>query len=86
MSGSVVVRVSQATARRAGLSTRTLIDRDVRCYGEHTATVRLKPSRATARKLRRAARGKRTVRLEVRVRMVDLGQPAQTARRTITLR
>ncbi len=86
MSGSVVVRVSQATARRAGLSTRTLIDRDVRCYGEHTATVRLKPSRSTARKLRRAARGKRTVRLQVRVRMVDLGQPAQTARRTITLR
>ena len=38
------------------------------------------------RKLRRGARGKRTVRLQVTVRMVDFGQPAQTARETITLR
>ena len=86
MSGSVVLRVSRATARRLGLGSRTLLDRDVRCYGEHTLTVRLKPSKAIMRKLRRGARGKRTVRLEVRVRMVDFGHPAQTARDTITLR
>ena len=86
MSGRVTLRVSPATARSLELGRRTLAQRDVRCYGEHTATVRLKPSRSIMRKLRKGARGKRTVKLRLAVRMVDFGRPAQEAAKTITLR
>ena len=44
MSGEVTLRVSKATARKLKLGSRTLAERDVRCYGEHTVTVRLKPN------------------------------------------
>ena len=86
MSGRVTLRVSPATARSLGLGRRTIAQRDVRCYGEHTATVRLKPTRSITRKLRKGARGKRTVKLRLTVRMVDFGRPAQEATKTITLR
>ena len=66
MSGTATLRVSAATARSLQLGRRTLAEPDVRCYGEHTATVMLKPSKPLMRKLVRGARGKRTVRLTSR--------------------
>ena len=50
----------------------------MRCYGEHTATVRLKPSKALLRKLRKGTAGSKSVKLTVAVAMEDLGGPAQT--------
>ena len=55
----------------------------MKCYGAHTATVRLRASKATRRKLVQGARGKRTVKLLLTTTMEDLGQPAKTVRRTI---
>ena len=86
MSGEATLRVSKAKARRLGLRSRKLAERDVRCYGEHTATVRLKPGKAALRKLRKGAAGDKRVQLKVTVKMEDLGKPAQTANATVTLR
>ena len=70
---------------RSRLGRRTVSDRDVRCFGAHTATVRLKPSRSTARKLRRRP-GQAHRAAPGRGADGRLGKPAQTAHRTITLR
>ena len=86
MSGRVKLGVSAVTARRLGLGRRTLAQRDVRCYGRHTATVRLKPARSIMRKLRKGVRSNHTVKLRLTVAMADFGRPAQEARKTITLR
>jgi hypothetical protein len=86
MSGRVTLRVSKATRRKLKLGSRTIARRNVRCYGEHTATVRLKANKSTRRKLRKGAAGRKTVKLRLTVTMEDLGRPAQTIRRTVTLR
>ena len=86
MSGEVTLRVSKATARKLKLGARTLAERNVRCYGEHTVTVRLKANKAARRKLRKGAAGSKSVKLRVAVAMEDLGRPAQTSSRTVTLR
>jgi hypothetical protein len=69
--------------RRLKLGTRTLAGRTVRCFGAHTATVKLKPSKTLARAL---TKGRGSVKATLTVRMADFGQPARTVRRTITLR
>ena len=86
MSGRVTLRVTKATARKLRLRSSTVATRDVRCYGEHTATVRLKASKSTRRKLRKAAAGKQSVKLHLSATMEDLGRPAQTIGKTVTLR
>jgi glucose/arabinose dehydrogenase/type 1 glutamine amidotransferase len=83
MSGTAKLTVSRATARKLDLGSRTIGSREVRCWGAHTATVTLKPSKSVARKLRDASG---SIRLRLAVRMQDLGQPARTATKTITLR
>jgi hypothetical protein len=83
MSGTAKLTVSRATARKLDLGSRTIRSREVRCWGAHTATVTLKPSKSVARKLRDASG---SIRLRLAVRMQDLGQPARTATKTITLR
>jgi hypothetical protein len=86
MRGSASLTVSGSTRRKLRLSTRTLAGRTVRCFGAHTATVVLKPSKALARRLTAGRRSVRSVRLTLTVRMADFGQPARTVKRTITLR
>ena len=46
MTGTAQLHVSAATARKLQLGRRTVASRSVRCYGEHTATVTLKPAKA----------------------------------------
>jgi glucose/arabinose dehydrogenase/type 1 glutamine amidotransferase len=86
MQGTARLTVSEKVARKLKLASRTIARRDVRCYGEHSATVRLRASKATRRKLVKGARGSRTVKLLLTTTMVDLGQPAKTVRRTVTVR
>ena len=83
MSGTAKLTVSSATARKLKLGRRTLKSTSVRCWGAHTATVTLKPSKSLGRKL---AKGKGSVKLQLAVRMLDFGKPAQTITKTITLR
>ena len=68
MSGTATLRVSKATARKLKLGSRTLAERDVRCYGEHTATVRLKPAKAAAAQAPQGRGGDKSVKLTSRSR------------------
>jgi PKD repeat protein/type 1 glutamine amidotransferase/glucose/arabinose dehydrogenase len=86
MSGTAKLTVSRSVSRKLRLGTRTIKSVTVQCYGQHTATAVLKPSKAVARKLQKGARGKGNVRLELSVQMRDLGQPAQTTSKSVTLR
>lgn len=89
MSGSAALTVSRKTARRLKLGRRTIDSTAVRCYGEHTARVTLKPARSLRRKLnrwRRSGRGPRSLRVRLAVEMLDFGKPAQTTTETIRVR
>ena len=60
----------------------------VKCYGAHTAKVKLKPSKSLKRKLakwRKSGSGARSLKLKLTVTMTDLGQPSQTLKKTITI-
>jgi hypothetical protein len=52
--GTLKLTVSRAVARRLGLRSRTLVGRSVRCSNDFGISVKLKPSRAVARKLTKA--------------------------------
>ena len=86
MTGTAQLRVSAATARKLKLGRRTVASRGVRCYGAHTATVTLKPAKALRRKLVKGARGSRSVRLTLTVRMADVPKPATSTRKAVVLR
>jgi hypothetical protein len=86
MRGSASLMVSAADRRKLRLGKRTLATRNVRCFGAHTAAVTLKPSKAVARRLTSGRRSVRGVQLTLTVRMADLGRPARTVKRTISLR
>jgi hypothetical protein len=89
MSGSAKLTVSRATARKLKLGRRTLDTSSVRCWGEHTAKVTLKPSKALARRLnawRKSGSGPRSVTLRISVRMADAGKAPETSGGTLTLR
>ena len=83
---TATLRVSAATARKLKLGRRTVASRGVRCYGAHTATVTLKPSKSLRKKLVKGARGSRSVRLTLAVQMADIPKPATSTRETVVLR
>ena len=85
MTGSATLTLSASDARKLKLSRRTIDAGDVRCWGPHTARITLKPSKALSRQLARKG-GPRSVKLTLSVQMRDWGKPAQTERKTITLR
>ena len=60
-SGRASLTVTRAVARRLGLARRTVASKRVRCRAGREVTLRLKPSRATARRLA----GARTLRLSL---------------------
>ena len=86
MRGTATLTVAGSVQRKLKLGKRTLAGRSVRCFGAHTATVKLKPSKSLARRLTQGRRSLRSVKATLTVRMADLGQPARTVKRTITLR
>jgi PKD repeat protein len=79
-SGRATLKVARAAARRLGLRTRTVAARQVSCAAGRTASVRLKPSRATARRLTRS--GARTLRLSLALSLNGRG----TLQRKVTIR
>jgi type 1 glutamine amidotransferase len=76
--GTARVLVTRRAARRLGLRSRVLASRTVRFPGAGTKTVRIRPSRAVARRL-----GRVKATLELRLR--DAAGNARTVRRTIVL-
>ena len=79
-SGTASLQVTRGVAKRLGLARRTLVSRNVRCVTGRTVTVRLKPSRAAARRI--AARKTRT--LKVTLRVAVKGEKA--VQRSLTIR
>jgi PKD repeat protein len=79
-SGRAAVKVTRSAARRLGLASRTLAARAVRCAAGRVASVRLKPSRSTARRLARSRM--RTLRLELGISVDGRG----ALRRKVTIR
>ena len=63
--GRAVLKLAPKAAKRIGLRKRTLVARTVDCAAGQTAKVRLKPGKAARRKLR----GKRAIRLVLRVQL-----------------
>ena len=78
--GRVSAKVTRSASRRLGLGSRTVAARRMRCADGRTVTVRVKPSRATARRLSRA-KAKR-LRLSVAVSVNGRG----ALQRKITIR
>jgi hypothetical protein len=85
MVGEATLTVSSSVAKWLGTSRRTLAAEDAQCYGAHSLSVRLKPSRALARKLARHG-GPRTIALRLSVQMHDFGRAPQKLHKTITLK
>ena len=77
MSGTAPLQVSHSARRAASRPAGARwASRSVRCYGAHTATVRLKPSKALMRKLAAgAARQRHGPSSTLTVKMADLGKP-----------
>jgi chitodextrinase len=75
--GRATAKVSRATAKRLSLARRTVAAKRVRCAEGRRVSIRLKPSRAVARRLT-------TKRLRVTVRLAVRGSDA--LQRTLTIR
>jgi hypothetical protein len=86
MAGTAKLSVSRKVARQLKLGRTTLQSVAVRCFGQHSAGVRLKPSKALMRKLTTGKKGPRTVKLQVQLRLQEAGRAAKTVTRTVTLR
>ena len=88
MEGTATLKLTKRAARTVKVGKRTVKSASVRCYGAHTATVKLKPSKSLKRKLnrwRKRGAGARTLKLTLTVKITDLGRPAQTLKETITI-
>ena len=85
MDGTAKLTVTRAVRRKLKLGSSTLGRADVRCWGPHSARLRLKPSKRVARSLARKG-VPRSVKMRVEVQMRDWGRPATTLRKTVTLR
>ena len=88
--GRAALKVTRSARRRLGLRSTTLAARTVRCAAGQSVTVRLKPSRTTARRLRAGLRRRRAVKrvnfvLELRMRPVG-GDRVQVLQRRMSLR
>jgi hypothetical protein len=88
MEGTATLKLSKRSARSLELGKRTVKAGAVRCYGAHTAKVKLKPSKSLKRKLaawRKRGSGASSLKLTLTVKMTDLGQPTQTLKKRITI-
>jgi PKD repeat protein len=85
MDGSAKLTVSSAMRKRLKLKSRTLDRTDLRCWGQQTARVSLKPSSSIARLLARKG-GPASVKMTVSVQMRDWGKPATTLTKSVTLK
>jgi PKD repeat protein/glucose/arabinose dehydrogenase/type 1 glutamine amidotransferase len=86
MEGTATLKLSKRSARSLKAGKRKVKAGEVRCYGAHTAKLRLKPSKALKRKLAAwRKRGSGSLKLTLTVKITDLGQPTQTLKKTITI-
>jgi glucose/arabinose dehydrogenase/type 1 glutamine amidotransferase len=85
MDGSAKLTVASSVAKQLKLSTTTLAKQDVKCYGPHRVSVKLKPSKAMARALARKG-GSKSVKVTLTVQMRVFGKAPQTLKKTITLK
>jgi PKD repeat protein len=88
MEGTATLKLSKRSARSLKAGKRKVKAATVRCYGAHTAKVKLKPSKALKRKLnvwRKRGSGASSLKLTLTVKITDLGQPTQTLKKTITI-
>ncbi|HYI18475.1 MAG TPA: ThuA domain-containing protein [Solirubrobacteraceae bacterium] len=89
MEGTATLKLNKRSARALKVGKRTVKTKAVKCYGAHTAKVKLKPSKSLKRKLakwRKSGDGPSTLTLKLTVAMTDLGQPTQTLKKKITIR
>ena len=82
MSGSAKLTLSAKLRKRLGLKTGTLAASAVKCAGAGSKTVKLKPSKAVQRALKKA-NGSVKVKLDVSLRA--RGESAKKATRAVTL-
>jgi hypothetical protein len=88
MEGTATLKLNKRSARALEVGKRTVKTKAVKCYGAHTAKVKLKPSKSLRRKLakwRKSGDGPSTLTLKLTVAMTDLGQPTQTLKKSITI-
>jgi PKD repeat protein/glucose/arabinose dehydrogenase/type 1 glutamine amidotransferase len=85
MDGTAKLTVSRSTARKLKLRGTTLTSRSAKCWGPHSITVALKPSKALRKALARKG-GPKRVKLTLSVEMRVFGKTPQRYRKTITLK
>jgi len=83
MRGAAALTVSKSTKRKLHLKSSTLARATIRCADAGAKTVTLKPSRKTARVLRRAHR---SIKAALRVSLKAVGHSTRTRTRSVTLR
>jgi hypothetical protein len=83
MRGAAGLTVSTSTKRKLHLKSSTLARATIRCADAGTKAVTLKPSRKTARVLRRAHR---SIKAALRVSLKAVGHSTRTRTRSVTLR